>query len=427
MEYINKNAYSPKGSLTPQGIVIHNDAGSINATAKSYVNSLPNHPAELGFAHYYIDRFTTYRAMDTFSIAWHCGNSWGNGNLLSYEVCQSGAPSYSGVSDAEFLQNEEATFKQVAEDMKFYGLVPSRNTVFLHRALSATDCPWRSWQLHVGRNAPDTQANRNKLIDYFVSRIEYYINGGNTPSNNNNSGTTVVGGRSAFFDLVNVNSGAFNVKGWFIPSKSTKGQTIWLYFLSKDGKNEFGRFKGTRINRPDVKKAFPSNPNGEEVGFEFNGLTPQVLMGKEYTFLLRYNNDNKEELHVKDKVFVAPKAVNAGNLDILDKSNNKLRIAGWHLDSKQGNNHHFLIIRDKNTSKEYTRFDITKNSMKSPDIEKLYDGTIAQRTNCRFDFTTNIAEFLKGKEITVLSRYCSDSQGNNGISADLQFGKSLKL
>lgn len=178
MKIINKTIYSSKGKLTkPQGAVIHNDGGSINATPEFYVSWLPTHNPEAGFAHYYINKDTNFRAMDTYSITWHCGNSWGNANLLSYEVCQSGGYGITGASDKDFLANEEATFKQVAEDFKYYGLKPSRDTVFLHRSLSSTDCPWRSWQLHVGKGAANTKANRNKLVDYFVSRIKHYMDG----------------------------------------------------------------------------------------------------------------------------------------------------------------------------------------------------------------------------------------------------------
>lgn len=180
MKIINKTVYPHYGVLKPIGVVIHNDDGSSLATPEHYLNWLPTHNPAVGFAHYYGNKDAMLRAMDTNAIAWHCGNSWGNANLLSYEVCQSHV--LYGVSDAEFLLNEEAVFEQVAQDMKYYGLVPSRNTVFLHRALSSTSCPQRSWFLHVGRNAPDTEANRNKLIDYFVMKIKEHMNGKVTPS-----------------------------------------------------------------------------------------------------------------------------------------------------------------------------------------------------------------------------------------------------
>ncbi|MDU0266320.1 hypothetical protein RTF36_03810, partial [Mammaliicoccus sciuri] len=78
----------------------------------------------------------------------------------------------------QFKLNEEATFKVVAAVMKSYGLAVNRTTVNLHRQYFGTSCPHRSWDMHVGKNAPDTLANRNKLKDYFISRIKHYYNGG---------------------------------------------------------------------------------------------------------------------------------------------------------------------------------------------------------------------------------------------------------
>ena len=164
---------------TPKGIVIHNDAGSIYATATQYVNGLAvMSPTQLanGFAHYYIDRNTIARVEDTFNAAWHTANPEGNLNYVGYEVCQS-----MGASDADFLANEQMTFKQVAEDMKFWGMHPNRDTVRLHKEFVPTACPHRSWELH-GKET-------NAVKDYFISQIKKYMgnpNEGNGNSNNNN-------------------------------------------------------------------------------------------------------------------------------------------------------------------------------------------------------------------------------------------------
>ncbi len=164
---------------TPKGVVIHNDAGSIYATAAQYVNGLAvMSPTQLanGFAHYYIDRNTIARVEDTFNAAWHTANPEGNLNYVGYEVCQS-----MGASDADFLANEQMTFKQVADDMKFWGMQPNRDTVKLHKEFVPTACPHRSWELH----GKDT----NAVKDYFISQIKKYMgnpNEGNGNSNNNN-------------------------------------------------------------------------------------------------------------------------------------------------------------------------------------------------------------------------------------------------
>lgn len=67
-------------NATPKGVVIHNDAGSIYATAAQYVNALAvMSPTQLanGFAHYYIDRNTIARVEDTFNAKMaHSESRW---------------------------------------------------------------------------------------------------------------------------------------------------------------------------------------------------------------------------------------------------------------------------------------------------------------------------------------------------------------
>lgn len=175
VEVINKSVcrgVAGRRSGRVKGVVIHNDAGSITATAKAYLNSLgvmTNSQLANGFAHYYIDRNTIVRTEDTYNMAWHTANSDGNANYIGYEVCQS-----YGASDKDFLANEQMVFKQVAEDLKYYGLPANRDTVRLHKEFVATACPHRSWELH-GKSI-------NSVKDYFIKEIKKYMNGGNTVS-----------------------------------------------------------------------------------------------------------------------------------------------------------------------------------------------------------------------------------------------------
>lgn len=180
-------------NATPKGVVIHNDAGSIYATAAQYVNALAvMSPTQLanGFAHYYIDRNTIARVEDTFNAAWHTANPDGNLNYVGYEVCQS-----MGASDTDFLANEQMTFKQVAEDMNFWGMQPNRDTVRLHKEFVPTACPHRSWELH-GKET-------NAVKDYFISQIKKYMgnpNEGNGNSSNNDQ-NNIKGGEVSMYCL----------------------------------------------------------------------------------------------------------------------------------------------------------------------------------------------------------------------------------
>lgn len=182
MKIINKSvchgiAGKRKIGYKPKGVVIHNDGGSM--TPSQYVNWLAaksNKQLEDGFAHYYGNRNEMARVEDTYNAAWHTANTEGNQNYVGYEVCES-----LKVSEKDFLANEQAVFKQVAEDMKEWGLTPNRNTVRLHREFSATSCPHRSWELH-GKSV-------NAVKDYFISQIKKYMTGGSN-SNSNSGGNT---------------------------------------------------------------------------------------------------------------------------------------------------------------------------------------------------------------------------------------------
>ena len=171
VQRINKSYLNVGNLRSIKGVVIHNDAGSAGATAFWYVDWLAQRNKELGIAHYYIDRYTIFRAVDTYKIAYHTGDgvtrTSGNGNYIGYEVCQS-----MGASDADFIANENMTLMQVAEDMLFYKLPVNRDTVRLHREFIQTDCPHRSWELH-GKSA-------NAVKDYFIAKIKHYQSLGNT-------------------------------------------------------------------------------------------------------------------------------------------------------------------------------------------------------------------------------------------------------
>ncbi|HFU4173952.1 TPA: N-acetylmuramoyl-L-alanine amidase [Streptococcus suis] len=171
VQRINKSYLNVGNLYSIKGVVIHNDAGSAGATAFWYVDWLAPRDKELGIAHYYIDRYTIFRAVDTYKIAYHTGDgvtrTSGNGNYIGYEVCQS-----MGASDADFIANENMALMQVAEDMLFYKLPVNRDTVRLHREFVPTDCPHRSWGLH-GKSM-------NAVKDYFIAKIKHYQSLGST-------------------------------------------------------------------------------------------------------------------------------------------------------------------------------------------------------------------------------------------------------
>lgn len=141
----------------PLGVCFHNDAGSGQATISFYEGWLPNHGPESGFAHAYVAEDGVLMAEDLTNKAWHCGNSYGNANFLSVEICQS-------MGDENiFRENEQKAIDLVAEWFKLYGWVPDKNTVRIHKQFSSTACPHRSCELHGDGEA---------CVEYFISELK---------------------------------------------------------------------------------------------------------------------------------------------------------------------------------------------------------------------------------------------------------------
>ena len=144
----------------PRGIFIHNDAGSQNANAAFYRKWLQTHPLENGFAHAYVASDGILYAEDDAYAAWHCGQTDGNRNYYSIEVCQS-------MGDLEiFKKNEENALKLAAQKCKQYGIVPNTNTIRLHKEVFATACPHRSVEIHGGTSGCKT---------YFINKTREYM------------------------------------------------------------------------------------------------------------------------------------------------------------------------------------------------------------------------------------------------------------
>ena len=157
VEKINETLMENSGHLVGvEFVVIHNDAGYMTPT--EYIEWLRYREKSLGIAHYYCNRDAIVRVVDTYHIAYHTGDWWSNIRSIGYEVCES-----MKVTDEEFLQNEEMTLLQATEDLLYYGLPISTDTVRLHHEFVPTSCPHRSLALHGGTT--------ESVKEYFVTRM----------------------------------------------------------------------------------------------------------------------------------------------------------------------------------------------------------------------------------------------------------------
>ena len=166
VEKINETLMENSGRLVGvEFVVIHNDAGYM--TPIEYIEWLRYREKSLGIAHYYCNRDVIVRVVDTYNIAYHTGDWWSNIRSIGYEVCES-----MKVTDEEFLQNEDITLMQATEDLLYYGLPITTDTVRLHHEFVPTSCPHRSLALHGGTT--------ESVKDYFVIRMNEFAQLGST-------------------------------------------------------------------------------------------------------------------------------------------------------------------------------------------------------------------------------------------------------
>ena len=157
VEKINETLMENSGRLVGvEFVVIHNDAGYMTPT--ECIEWLRYREKSLGIAHYYCNRDIIVRVVDTYNIAYHTGDWWSNIRSIGYEVCES-----MKVSDEEFLGNEDITLMQATEDLLYYGLPITTDTVRLHHEFVPTSCPHRSLALHGGTT--------ESVKEYFVTRM----------------------------------------------------------------------------------------------------------------------------------------------------------------------------------------------------------------------------------------------------------------
>lgn len=239
---------------------------------------------------------------------------------------------------------------------------------------------------------------------------------------------TVADPVKANVDLVNLNSQAFKITGWLLNTKKDLRQTTpWVLFIDANTGYEVARQQGKWVNRPDVLKAFPS-PSQASVGVEFDGSTPKVLNdGGKFKLMFRASDStgNKSESDFWfDNLIDDVPNIDTGYLDETQPVNGKVKLLGWHLASGQRNDdHHFLIMMDSKSGFEIARWDITEHSyLKSEDVKKVFpDNRLLQSAKCRFEVNIDIPEKVKGKKVFIKSRYCSDKNGNTGVTGEIDF------
>lgn len=139
------------------GITIHSTANP-KSTAQNERNWLDN-PTNKRLAswHFVVDENEVIQAISISETSMHCGNTKGNRESISVEICESG--------------NRKNTLENAAKFVAY--LIKTTN-------FSVSDVTTHNFW--VGKNCPRILIDKDFIVggmdwNYFIGRIEYYVNG----------------------------------------------------------------------------------------------------------------------------------------------------------------------------------------------------------------------------------------------------------
>lgn len=396
----------PKVGVGPYNQVHAHSTGNKGSTAQNEATYMGNKDINTGFYTHVIGNGRIIQTALTGRGAWDVGGGWNGRGFASVELIESHPTKEAFKADYNIYVD---FLRQLAAQAGAAQILDSGSTGVLTHD-------------YCRRNQP---ANGTDHVDPYPYLATMGISREQFASDIKNGVTPAVkpSPNKAALDIVNVNAQTFQVTGWLAHTeKDLRNYTYWLFIVDEDNK-EVGRFKGVKINRPDVASAIP-NPSGAEVGVQFDGKTPETLTKGNNKFKLMFRASDAEGnvSHAEfwfDNIFDEAPDTNLGTLDETQPVDGRLRLAGWHLASnQQEGNRHFLFLMDTETKTEIARWDITDNSyLASPDVKSAYSNNmLVQAAKCRFDQTVDVPENVKGKRTYIMSRYASDELGNQSVA-----------
>lgn len=388
---------------TTKGVIIHNDASTLQGSQYKYLESYNDTQLARGFAHYYVAAGDVYQFHDDSKVAWHAGNFSGNTEYVGIEATGSMG------DQARFLANEQESLKVAAKVLYKYGLKPTRETVRLHREFFNTACPHRSWALH-GQSV-------NAVKDYFISQIQNYMN-------------QIYPAAAGNIDSLQVQENTIKVRGWHTGRDTTAKQLRYMFVMEAGSTKELARVKIENQSRFDVAKYFPGISSAEVSGFELTIPITEAMRGKSIYIVTRYSPGLDENVSVSDLWFTSnrlpiPEYRNLGYIENLSVNDNKMRVKGWHASEKAtSQNQRYLFIMDADTGKELQRMPLT--SVSRPDVSRVVP-TFATAGMSGFDVTLPLTDALRGKKIFVVTRYMSGSNPDASLGDKWFVDSTLSL
>ncbi|MSD83553.1 hypothetical protein GKC31_03465 [Lactobacillus curvatus] len=210
-----------------------------------------------------------------------------------------------------------------------------------------------------------------------------------------------------------------HVRGWHAIDDIANKPYHTLIFMDANTNSELSRTTVTNTQRPDVQQAYPNIANSLNSGFSADINLTAKMKGKKIYVLSRYSktaNPNQDFIDSRLSRDISTfstneSAENVGNIDELTSNGATLKVRGWHAaNATKGKQYHFLILMDRNSNQEIKRIKVTneKRTDVRAAVPYLYNSL-----NSGFNTNISITNDLKGRYIYVLSRYTSDSAGNN--------------
>ncbi|MSD83554.1 hypothetical protein GKC31_03470 [Lactobacillus curvatus] len=210
-----------------------------------------------------------------------------------------------------------------------------------------------------------------------------------------------------------------HVRGWHAIDDIANKPYHTLIFMDASTNSELSRTTVTNTQRPDVQQAYPNIANSLNSGFSADINLTAKMKGKKIYVLSRYSktaNPNQDFIDSRLSRDISTfstneSAENVGNIDELTSNGATLKVRGWHAaNATKGKQYHFLILMDRNSNQEIKRIKVTneKRTDVRAAVPYLYNSL-----NSGFNTNISITNDLKGRYIYVLSRYTSDSAGNN--------------
>lgn len=122
------------------------------------------------------------------------------------------------------------------------------------------------------------------------------------------------------------------------------------------------------------------------------------------------------------EAFAITDKVNSGSMDEAKISGDTLTLAGWHVATDaQGKNNAFIILLDANTNDEIARYRVPASSR--PDMGRIFSN-VSGSSNSGFNLSIPYSNQIAGKNLTVIHRYSSSTDGNTDY-VDYNFGVNL--